>query len=211
MWKKILVFLLILGVIGVLLSMVAIVYLLDEAKAAQKSLIVARLTPAENHHDGSLSFSGKVLVTSMDGEHIVFYGTHAFEAEQYDGLIEKKFILSLYDSDDKIIHQRSLEPTAVVQLFDNPEQYFAISCYFMVPGNTQFLRLEIEKMEGSNLPPVKSVVLLAKNGDARLAVNISFILVSIFAFKCAALSLVFLYILLDTRKREKRLASVNHS
>ena len=211
MWKKILISLLAVGVVAELLSVGEIAYLLCHPKAFQENRVVARLTPVENHNESSLSFKGKVLATSMEGGYLVFYGTQAFEAKQYDGLIEKKFVLSFYDRNDEIIHQIPLEPITVGQFFDHSGQYVAISGDFFLQAGTQFLGLEIEKVEGSNMPPVKSVAFFAWDGDARFGRNMGIILLSMVALICASICVAFFYLLLDMRKREKIIARINHS
>lgn len=211
MWKKILIFLLVVCLILVLLSIGGIGYLLCHAKAFQKNQVVARLAPAENHDKSSLSFRGKVLATSMEGGYLVFYGTQAFEAEQYEGLIGRKFILSFYNRNDEIIKQTPLEPVTVGQFSDHSGQHFAISGDFFLPAGAQFLCLEIEKAEETNLPPVKSVAFFAWDGDARFGRNMSIILLSMVALICASICVAFFYLLLDMRKREKIIARINHS
>ena len=211
MWKKTLMSLLVVGVIVVLLSVVGIVSLLCPPTAFQENRVVARLAPVENHNESSLSFKGEVLATSMEGGYLVFYGTQALEAKQYEGLIGKKFIVSFYDHNDKIIIQKPLEPVTVGQFSNNSGQYVAISGDFFLQTGVQFLGLEIEKVKGSDLPPVKSVEVFAWDGDARFARNIGIILLSMIALICASISVAFLYTLLDIRKKEKRLAPVNHS
>lgn len=211
MWKKTFLSLLVVGVIAVLLSAWGIVYLLCHPKEYQNNRVVARLTPVENHNENSLFFKGKVLATSMEGGYLVFYGTQAFEAKQYDGLIEKKFVLSFYDHNDKIIHQIPLEPITVGQFSDHSSQYFAISGDFFLQTGVQFLGLEIEKVEGSNMPPVKSVAVFAWDGDARFGRNMAIILLSMVALICAPICVAFFYALLDIRKKEKILAQINHS
>jgi len=212
MRNKIFISLLFVSVILLLVSLREIIYLVDQAKAIKDNRVIAHLVPLENHNKNSLSCRGEILVNLKEtyiivplrGAHIIFYGKDAFQVEQYESLAKTKFILSFYDNSNKIIDSITMGAVRVTQIWYHSEEYFAISGGFLIPKNAHFLCLDIEEIDLSDFPPIKSVTFFAKDDEGKLAINIYIILFSIFAYACALSSIALSYLLFSMRVRKKR-------
>lgn len=202
MRNKIFISLLFVSVILLLVSIREIIIWVNLAKAIKENRVIAHLEPLENHNKNPSSFKGKVLVHSGRA-HIIFYDKNPFLIKQYVNRVDIKFILSFYDHNGEIINSTTMSGIRVTQIWYHSEEYEAISGNFIMPENTQFLCLEIEGIDLSNFPPIKSVTFFARDDEGKLAVNVSIILASMFAFACTLSSIVLSYLLFSMRVREK--------
>lgn len=203
MRNKIFIFFLLVSVILLLLSIREIINLVDRAKAIKENRVIAHLMPLENHNKNPSSFKGKVLVHSRRA-HVIFYDKNPFLIKQYVNRVDIKFILSFYDHNGEIINSTTMSGIRVTQIWYHSEEYEAISGNFIMPENTQFLCLEIEGIDLSNFPPIQSVTFFARDDEGKLAINLSIILVSMFAYACTLFSIVLSYLLFSMRVRKKR-------
>jgi len=202
MRNKIFIFLLFVSVILLLVSLREIINLVDRAKAIKENRVIAHLVPLENHNKNPSSFKGKVLVHSGRA-HVIFYDKNPFLIKQYVNRVHIKFILSFYDHNGEIINSTTMSGIRVTRIWYHSEEYRAISGDFIMPENTQFLCFEIEGIDLSNFPPIQSVTFFARDDEGKLAINLSLILFSMFAFACALFSIVLSYLLFSMRLRRK--------